>query len=175
MTPRLQSDKALIPPATAPIPTFVDGFTRKRDPEVLDNPFTPQKVSSQISLSVYNRPSSMANRRPHTAYTADELVRKLPGWKPPPPGKDADGEPLPPAEVADKREPVLPEFALSKQFDYVSKNATDTVRQSQIEEIQSIRDHLAKPHVKRDEKDKTYINIPVMKTFERAILMPAEV
>ena len=95
MTPKTTSDPALLPPATQPIPTFVDGFTRLRDPEKLDNPFTPEKVSSQISLSVYNRPSSMANRRPHTAYTADDLVRKLPGWKPPPPGKDADGEPLP--------------------------------------------------------------------------------
>jgi len=28
--------------------------------------------------------------------------------------------------------------------------------------------------MKRDEKDKTYINIPVMKTFERAVLLPAE-
>ena len=28
--------------------------------------------------------------------------------------------------------------------------------------------------MKRDEKDKTYINIPVMKTFERAILLPSE-
>lgn len=34
---------------------------------------------------------------------------------------------------------------------------------------------MAKPHVKRDEKDKTYVNIPHMKTFERAILMPSEV
>ena len=33
---------------------------------------------------------------------------------------------------------------------------------------------MSRPHVKRDEKDKTYINIPVMKTFERAILMPEE-
>ena len=41
-------------------------------------------------------------------------------------------------------------------------------------EISSIRNYLAKPHAKRDEKDKTYINIPVMKTFERAILMPDE-
>lgn len=41
-------------------------------------------------------------------------------------------------------------------------------------EISQIRDYLAKPHAKRDEKDKTYINIPVMKTFERAILMPDE-
>ena len=57
-------------------------------------------------------------------------------------------------------------------FNFVSKNAADSVRQQQLEEIQSIRDYLARPHTKRDEKDKTYINIPVMKTFERAILMP---
>jgi len=49
------------------------------------------------------------------------------------------------------------------------------MRQQQVEEIQSIRDYLARPHLKRDEKDKNYINIPHMKTFERAILMPSEV
>ena len=114
----------------------------------------------------------MAARRPHTAYTADELVRKLPGWKPAPPGKDADPEAQVFHEV--QREPILPEFTMSGQFNFVSKDATDNVRQSQLEEIQSIRDYLAKPHLKRDEKDKTYINIPVMKTFERAILMPSE-
>ena len=117
-----------------PVRTFVDGFTRLRDPELLDNPFTPEKAASQISLSVYNRPTIMASKRPHTAYTADELVRKMPGWKPPPPGKDADGEPLPAQEVA-QREPVLPEFAISKNFDFVSKNANDAMRLSQMEEI----------------------------------------
>jgi len=34
----------------------------------------------------------MAARRPHTAYTADELVRKIPGWKPPPVAATEDGE-----------------------------------------------------------------------------------
>ena len=43
-----------------------------------------------------------------------------------------------------------------------------------LEEIQSIRDYLAKPNVLRGEKDKP-LHIPLMKTFERAILMPAEV
>ena len=38
-----------------------------------------------------------------------------------------------------------------------------------------MRDYLAKAHMKRDEKDKTNINIPHMKTFERAILLPQEV
>ena len=72
------------------------------------------------------------------------------------------------------KEPILPEFGISKNFDYVSKNATDSVRQQQLEEIQSIRDYLARRHDKKDEKDKAFINIPVMKTFERAILMPDE-
>ena len=62
---------SLLPPATKPIATFIDGFTRKREAEELDNPFTPEKASSAISLSVYNRPSSVANRRPRTAYTAE--------------------------------------------------------------------------------------------------------
>ena len=119
------SDLSLLPPKDKPIATFIDGFTRKREPEVCDNPFTPDKVSSQISLSVYNRPSSMANRRPRTAYTADELVRKQPGWKPPP--ATAEGEELAPPEV--KREPSLPEFKLSSSFNFVSKNAADSMRQ----------------------------------------------
>jgi hypothetical protein len=69
----------------------------------------------------------MAARRPHTAYTADELVRKIPGWKPPPVAATEDGEAAAPLENI--REPLLPEFQMSKQFDFVSKNATDTVRQ----------------------------------------------
>ena len=64
---------------------------------------------------------------------------------------------------------------MSKEFDFISKDATDSQRQIQLEEIESIRNYLAKPQAKRDEKDKTQsINIPVMKTFERAIMMPAE-
>ena len=39
-------DVSLLPPPTAPVPTYADGFTRRRDPEQLDNPFTPEKVSS---------------------------------------------------------------------------------------------------------------------------------
>lgn len=38
---KTQTDLALMAPATQPIPTFVDGYTRLREPEVLDNPFTP--------------------------------------------------------------------------------------------------------------------------------------
>ena len=44
-----------------------------------------------------------------------------------------------------------------------------------MNEIISIRDYLARPVAKKDEKDKVNMNIPSMKDFERAILMPSEV
>ena len=135
----------MLPPPTQPVPTFVDGFSRLREPEILDNPYTPDKAASQISLSVYNRPSAMALRRPQTAYTAEDLVKKIPGWKPPPEKKNEDGEVIAPRAEELPRVVSLPEFALSKQFDLVSKNAVDSARQTQMEEIQSIRDYLARP------------------------------
>ena len=113
----------------------------------------------------------MAARRPHTAYTAEDLVRKLPGWKPAPVAATEDGEPAAAAHD-EPRVPLLPDFHMSKQFDFASKNATDTMRLQQMEEIQSIRDYLAKTG-RGENKDKQ-INIPLMKTFERAILMPEE-
>ena len=173
--PVIPSDPNLKPTeqAAKPIPMFVDGFTRKRLPEEPSNPFTPQKLSSAISLSVFNRPSSMAARRPQTAYTQEDLVKKLPGWKPPPVKASEDAPPEP--EPTEKREPILPEFSMSKEFDFISKDATDSQRQVQFEEIEQIRSYLAKPQTKRDDKDKTQsINIPIMKKFESAILMPAE-
>jgi len=72
----------------------------------------------------------MANRRPHTAYTADDLVRRQPGWKPQAPAAD---EEVAPPEI--KREPTLPEFKICGQFNFVSKNAQDSVRQEQLSEI----------------------------------------
>ena len=67
----------------------------------------------------------MATRRPHTAYTADDLLRKIPGWKPPAPTGEVGEEP-PAAEVP--REASLPEMKLSSSFNFVSKNAADSVR-----------------------------------------------
>ena len=69
----------------------------------------------------------MVARRPFTAYTADDLVRKLPGWKPPPVAAGADGEPE--APIGDQpREATVPEFKISKQFNFITKDATDTAR-----------------------------------------------
>ena len=37
-----------------------------------------------------------------------------------------------------------------------------------------MRDYLAKAQPKREEKEKTQVNIPLMKTFEKALLLPQE-
>ena len=97
----------------------------------------------------------MSLRRPLTAYTAEDLVKRLPGWKPPPEKKGEDGEPLAPRVEEIPRVQSLPEFAPTKDrfpikqlawgVDHISKNALDSARQIQMEEIQSIRDYLAKP------------------------------
>ena len=55
----------------------------------------------------------MAARRPHTAYTAEDLVRKLPGWKPAPVAATEDGEPAAAAHD-EPRVPLLPDFHMSK-------------------------------------------------------------
>ena len=64
---------------------------------------------------------------------------------------------------------------MSTRFGAITKDATDHYRQEQMNEIVSIRDYLARPQAKKDEKDKGTVNIPSMKEFERAILMPSEV
>ena len=64
---------------------------------------------------------------------------------------------------------------MQTKFGLITKDATDQYRQSQMSEIISIRDYLARPQAKKDEKDKANVNIPLMKTFERAILMPSEI
>ena len=114
----------------------------------------------------------MADRRPQTSKTTEELVRRLPGYKPIPPKADIgkDGEPIPPPEPPKQREPLLPQFKV--EFQPVIKDETDSLRQEQMTVIQSLRDHLTKSQMKRDDKSKTDINIPMMKTFERAMLLP---
>ena len=129
-TAKTQSDIALIPP-NKPIKTFVDGFTRVREQEVPNNPFTPDRVDSQISLSVYNRPKTMASVRREIDFskTADDLLRKIPGWKPPVTAP-VDGEAAVEVEHqgGEERQSIIPEFNMTQKFEYVTKNATDTTR-----------------------------------------------
>ena len=52
-------------------------------------------------------------RRPQTSKTVDELISRLPGWKPPAvPVKKGEEEPEPisPGDTKSVREPILPEF-----------------------------------------------------------------
>ena len=60
----------------------------------------------------------MANKRPHTSKTVDELISRLPGWKPPAvPLKKGEEEPEPvPVESQSVREPNLPEFSMSDKW-----------------------------------------------------------
>lgn len=65
----------------------------------------------------------MAASQARIPLTADELVRKQPGWKP-------QGEAAEVAEPIDiKGESSLPDFSFSKTFNFVSKNATLSSRQ----------------------------------------------
>jgi hypothetical protein len=112
------------------IPKQLDGFTDVFPKKDHDNPFTRENWKNTISLSVYCRPKLMAERRPHTAKTTEDLVKRLPGWKPTVAKTELgpDGEPLPPPPAAEpEREPILPEF--ETPFQATCKDATDTQRQ----------------------------------------------
>ena len=93
-------EKSKPPPLAqqTPAKSYVGGLNNPSagQPRRLDNPFTPENHHTQISLSIYNRPRSMANKRPHTSKTVDELISRLPGWKPPAvPVKKGEEEPEP--------------------------------------------------------------------------------
>ena len=130
ITPQKDKSESALPPAPAragakkvvkglgnPIPKAADGFTNIFKPQALDNPFTQDNYRNQISLSCYNRPKDMADRRPRTSKTTDELVRRLPGYKvqPPKPEIGEDGEPLPVPEPEKQREPILPPMKIDFQ------------------------------------------------------------
>lgn len=119
-TGKTSSESKLAPPEKVPIAqqtpvkSFVAGLHNPSagPPCLLDNPFTPTQYQNQISLSVYNRPKSMAMRRPGPGRISDELISRLPGYKAPtgPAHVGPDGEPLVPVDAQSVREPVLPEF-----------------------------------------------------------------
>jgi len=138
ITPQKDKSESALPPASKtpvkagakkavkglgnPIPKAIDGFTNIFKPQALDNPFTQDNYRNQISLSCFNRPKDMADRRPRTSKTTDELVRRLPGYKvqPPKPEIGEDGEPLPVPEPEKQREPILP--AMKIDFQPVTKD-----------------------------------------------------
>ena len=100
----------------------------------------------------------------------------MPGYKPTLPAGTTEE----PVLEQPKREPKLPDFVST--FGLISKDQTDAFRQQQMEEILSIRDYLAKPIAKvqtnkkgtRDNEKEVIVDIPTLKVFERAILLPTE-
>lgn len=61
-----------------------------------------------ISLSVYNRPKTLAQSEQKAGKKPEDYLKQIPGWKPPAAPAGTVEEPL--LELA-KREPKLPEFA----------------------------------------------------------------
>lgn len=114
LTPKKEAEP--VPPVGKPpgvmVPKQIDGFTKIFTKKDLDNPFSRDTWRNSISLSVYNRPRFMAERRPLTAKTKDDLIRHLPGWKYQPPKAEVgpDGEPVPEVLPEPQREPILPMF-----------------------------------------------------------------
>ena len=49
---------------------------------------------------------------------------------------------------------------LDTKFGLISQDATEHYRQEQLREILSMRDYLARPQIKKDDKDKVNVNIP---------------
>ena len=82
----------------------------------------------QSSLSVYNKPKDLINRRPHSAHwTQHELLKDMPGYKPP--TQPVNGEaPAPIEEMPVMKDPVLPTFLPSEEFELITKDATDVMR-----------------------------------------------
>lgn len=80
------------------------------------------------------------------------------------------------------REPRIKHPAFAKEFSQISKDETDSYRMQQMEEIMSIRDYLAKAQGKlpiktgtgREGEKDALVEIPSLKLFERAMLLPTE-
>lgn len=112
----------------------------------VDNPFTEDNCESHISLSVYNQPQMLIQRRPRPMTTQDQLLSRLPGWKKPvvKPEIGPDGEPIPipDSPVKEEREPLLPD--LRNVSEMITKDGVDQERQESLLDVYSIKDRLAR-------------------------------
>jgi hypothetical protein len=120
----------------------------------LDNVFvSSSKGADAYSLSVYNR-AEKYSQRPQTAPTQPNWFRGMEKLAPVP-EEEAAGEPV------DTR---LPEFKQQPGLNMISRTAMDGYRLEQVNEIESIKERLARDHCPQS-----------MVTLQRAVLMPAEV
>lgn len=108
------------------------------------NPFSQETLKKDISLSVYNGPKDLVDRKPRPATTQDQLLRRIPGWKQPvakaEPGADGDSVPAPVTTTV-TREPILPAFP--DMTEMITKDAADQYRQDEMLELMSIKERLA--------------------------------
>lgn len=83
----------------------------------VSHPFNMNNYDQSISLSVYNRPKSLAQSDQKAGKKPEDYLKLIPGWKPPAAPAGTTEEPV--LELA-KREPKLPEFASS--FSLITKD-----------------------------------------------------
>ena len=80
-----------------------------------------------------------------------------------------------------KREPRIKPPVMAQEFAKITKDHTDAYRLQQMDEIMSIRDYLSKTQGRlptksaggREDKE-VFVEIPSLKVFERAMLLPTE-
>ena len=106
------------------------------DPCQIDNPFSSETLSRDISLSCYNTPKKLVEVKERPVITQDYLLRNMKGYKPPKP-KDGEEEVAPPVDAPVVREPVLPEIQ-TQVADMITKDGQDQFRQDQLEEMYSV-------------------------------------
>jgi len=91
----------------------------------IDNPFTEQTLHRDISLSCYSSPQKVLNRRVRPMTTPDQLLKRVPGFKPKS-AAVAEGEEVVVVSGDAPREPVLPE--LQDVTLKMTKDATEQYR-----------------------------------------------
>lgn len=153
------------------------------EPEVVkaNHCFTQENWTEGLSLSVYNRPKTLVDKMPTSKKKPEEYLKTIPGYKPPAAkaALDAMAEPVPEPV---KREPKIKQPVFAKEFAQITKDENDSYRLQQMEEIMSIRDYLAKSQGRlptksatgRDVDKEVLGDIPSLKMFERALLLPTE-
>lgn len=128
----------------------------------VDNPFSSETLSRDISLSVYNTPKKLVEVKERPVYTQDYYLRGMKGYKAPV-AKTEEGEPAP-VETPGKpmRESVLPEIQ-TEVGEMITKDAQDRFRQSQLEELYSVQNTLAQAKCETN-----------FKVLQRALFIPEE-
>jgi hypothetical protein len=128
----------------------------------VDNPFSSETLTRDISLSVYNTPKKLVEVKERPVITQDYLLRGMKGYKPPvPKGEEGEAPPEVPTGKA-QRESILPEIN-TDVGEMITKDANDRFRQDQLEELYSVQSTLAQA--------KCDINFKVL---QRALFVPEE-